>query len=149
MNQTELAKKLGVTRQLLSAHKKNPLAPKTNSFADWKTFLATIGRDGSAPIDVRRKIAEKRLAILHEQHIAAQRENAKAAGDMVSFQECRRQASEAAATYFAEWERGCRELPPILKGMDEISIFKKLTQRLEEIRETLNRAFDAVGEKTK
>lgn len=149
MTQTALAKKLGITRQLLSAHKKNPLAPKTDSFSEWKAFLATIGRDGSAPTDVRRKIAEKRLAILHEQHIAAQRDNAKAAGDMVSFQECRRQASEAAALYFDLWDSACRELSPILKGLDEISIYKKLCQRREEIRETLNRAFDAVGEQTK
>ena len=70
---------------------------------------------------------------------------AKDRGQVVEFDEARRQASEAAAHYFSELDRMCRELPPVLKGLDEISIFKKLEQRREEIRETLNRAFDAVG----
>jgi len=74
---------------------------------------------------------------------------AKDKGQVVEFDEARRQASEAAALYFAELDRMCRELPPILKGLDEIGVFKKLEQRREEIRETLNRAFDAVGEQTK
>jgi hypothetical protein len=70
---------------------------------------------------------------------------AKDKGQVVEFDEARRQASEAAALYFAELDRMCRELPPIVKGLDEIGVFKKLEQRREEIRETLNRAFDAVG----
>ena len=74
---------------------------------------------------------------------------AKDKGQVVEFDEARRQASEAAALYFAELDRMCRELPPILKGLDEIHVFKKLEQRREEIREQLNRAFDAVGEQTK
>ena len=74
---------------------------------------------------------------------------AKDKGQVVEFDEARRQASEAAASYFAELDRMCRELPPILKGLDEIGVFKKLEQRREEIREQLNRAFDAVGEQSK
>ena len=70
---------------------------------------------------------------------------AKDKGQVVEFDEARRQAAEAAALYFAELDRMCRELPPILKGLDEVGVFKKLEQRREEIREQLNRAFEAVG----
>jgi hypothetical protein len=70
---------------------------------------------------------------------------AKDRGQVVEFDEAKRQAAEAAAVYFAELDRMCRELPPVLKGLDEIGVFNKLEARREEIRETLNRAFEAVG----
>ena len=70
---------------------------------------------------------------------------AKDRGEVVDFNEARRQASEAAALYFAALERVCREMPPALKGLDEISILKKLEARVEEVRNELNKAFEEVG----
>jgi phage terminase Nu1 subunit (DNA packaging protein) len=70
---------------------------------------------------------------------------AKDRGQVVEFDEARRQASEAAALYFAELDRMCRELPPVLKGLGEVAIFEKLESRREEIRAQLNAAFAAVG----
>lgn len=74
---------------------------------------------------------------------------AKDKGQVVDVEEAQRLAAEAASLFFAELDRMCRELPPILKGLDEIGVFQKLEQRREEIREGLTRAFDAVGEQTK
>lgn len=66
-------------------------------------------------------------------------------GQVVDFDEARRQASEAAALYFAELDRLVMECPPVLKGCDEVTIHKKLSERREEIRTQLNSAFDAIG----
>ena len=70
-NQSELAASLGLSRQLISAHAKKPGAPPLSDRAGWIEFLATVGRDGSAPVDIRRAIAQKRLEILEQQRIAA------------------------------------------------------------------------------
>ena len=145
MTHSKLAKALGISPQLLSAHVRKPGAPPLSDRAGWIEFLATFGRDGSAPPDLRRKIAEKRLAILNEQLITAQRDNAKAAGEMVLFQDCRRQAAEAAQKYFDCLDAQAQELPPMLAGLEPVAIHKKLCERREQIRTELNEYFDKIG----
>lgn len=43
----ELARKLGITRQLLSYHLRNPSAPQIGDVNGWHLFLATTGRAGT------------------------------------------------------------------------------------------------------
>ena len=151
MTASKLAKVLGVSRQVISAQRRpGNDSPALDDVAGWTAHLAAHGRVGSqAGGDLKKQIAVERLAILRETKAKMEMENAQRRGETVAYGEARRQASEAAALYFAELDRMCRELPPIIKGLDEIGVFRKLEQRREEIRETLNRAFDAVGEQSK
>ena len=144
-NQSELAASLGLSRQLISAHAKKPGAPPLSDRAGWIEFLATVGRDGSAPVDIRRAIAQKRLEILEQHRIAAVRDNQKAAGEMMLTADAERQAAECMALTFAEWERWCRELPPAMAGLDAVAIFKRMTASMESGRKALKKKFEEVG----
>lgn len=142
---SELAKALGVTRQLITAAASKPDAPKVSDVAGWREYIAAHGRTGSLPPDLRRKIAEKKLAILDQQEIAARRENQIKAGEMMLTADAERQACEAMSLTFAELERRDRELPPSLAGLDAVSIFKRMRADTEQIRKTLKEKFEEVG----
>jgi hypothetical protein len=143
---TALAKKLGVSRQLLASHIKNGGAPPLADVDGWRIFLAAIGRTGSAPPDLRRKIAEQRLEILKEQRAALARRNAQEAGELMTCASAVRQAAEAMGLTFSELERLSREIPPSLAGLDAISIGKRLAAEVETIRKTLHEKFQTIAE---
>ena len=142
---TALAKALGCSRSTLHTWEAAGCPVSDIKAARQWVTANGVGSDMAAPPDLRRKIAEKRLAILNEQLITAQRDNAKAAGEMVSFQDCRRQAAEAAQKYFDCLDAQAQELPPMLAGLDPVAIHKKLCERREQIRTELNEYFDKIG----
>lgn len=142
---SELAKTLGVSRQLITAAASKPDAPKIDDVDAWREYIAAHGRTGSLPADLRRKIGEARLAILEEQKISAKRENARQAGELVPMLECQRQAAEAMSYTFSELERIAQTTPPALAGLDAISIFKRLKSEIERMRKTLKEKFQAIG----
>jgi len=141
-----LAKKLGVSRQLLGSHVKNGGSPDLSDPEAWRIFLAAHGRSGSAPPDLRRKIAEQRLAILKEQRAALARKNALEAGELMPVASAVRQAGEAMGYTFSELERMARECPPGLAGQDAVTIGKRLSAEVEKIRKTLNEKFQTIKE---
>lgn len=141
----QLADALGCSRQLITAAAAKPDAPKIGDVAGWKAFIAAHGRSGSLPLDLRRKIGEARLAILKQQEIAAKRDNAIKAGEMMPTADAERQAAEAMALTFAELERMAREIPPAIAGCDCVSVSKRISAEIERIRKTLKEKFQEVG----
>src|ERR1051325_11095648 len=61
---SDLARRLGVTRQLISVHRKKPGAPAIQDIEAWGVFLAAVGREGSCPPKLREQIARRRLGLL-------------------------------------------------------------------------------------
>jgi transcriptional regulator with XRE-family HTH domain len=143
---TALAKKLGVSRQLLGSHIKTGGAPTLDDIEAWRIFLAAHGRSGSAPPDLRRKIAEQRLAILKEQRAALARKNAQEAGELMPVASAVRQAGEAMGYTFSELERMAREIPPALAGGTAVEIGKRIAAEVERIRSTLKEKFQTIPE---
>jgi len=137
-----------VSRQLLGHHAKEPDAPALDDVPGWLAFLAAKGRSGSAPPELRRKIAEARLAILRAQQTKIERQNQIEAGKMMPTADACRYAGEACAFFFSELERWAREFPPGMAGGDSVSIAKKLTAAVESLRVAAQSKFDAVGGKT-
>lgn len=146
LTQTAVAKQLGISRQLLSSHLKTPGAPSLDDLEGWRTFLAQVGRSGSAPPDLRRKIAVERLGILKEQRAALARKNETEAGELMPCASAARQAAEAMGYTFSELERLCRETPPSLAGLPAVEIGKRLSAEIEKIRSTLKEKFAAIAE---
>lgn len=144
--QTTLAKQLGISRQLLASHIKKGCAPALDDLEGWRTFLAQVGRSGSAPPDLRRKIAVERLGILKEQRASLARKNESEAGELMPCASAVKQAAEAGGYMFAELERMAREIPPALAGLDAVSIGKRISAEVEKIRKTLQEKVQAIGE---
>lgn len=61
---TELASILGISKQALNAHRRNADAPAPDDVEAWKIYIAAHGREGTAPPDLKRRMAEKKLSIL-------------------------------------------------------------------------------------
>lgn len=91
---SQLAAKLGVSRQALNHHLRNPTAPPVGDVAAWEKFLTHHGRVETAPEDLRRKIVLKKLEILAQQEIELRRENARKAGELISFDEVQKHYAE-------------------------------------------------------
>ena len=139
-----MANKLGVSRQLLAAHTKKPDAPKLDDVAAWETYLAMHGREGSAPPELRRKIAEQRLRLLttlaerEAIKLARERDETLTKGD-VGFA-----ISRGMALFFSALDRLVHcEAPPNLKGKTEREIETFLADYAErmkrELRESLSK----------
>jgi hypothetical protein len=73
----------------------------------------------------------------------------KERGNLMDIESAKLQAAQAMEITFAEMDRLCREMPPALKGLDEVSIFQKLESRREEMRNALKESFAKVGEPEK
>lgn len=147
MTASKLAQMLGVSRQLIAAHRKHPGAPKLQDVAGWTLFLAERGRAGSAPPELRQAIAQARLGILNETKSRLARENAVADGEMMLVSDARRQAAEAWGFLFSALQQGRDELPPQLAGLDAQEVDRHLTVFIERLRIQAKVKFDDVAGK--
>ena len=145
-NQKELAAALGVSRQTIAHHLKQPGVPPIGDVKAWQIHLAAHGRDGSAPPDLRRKLAEKRLEILTETKRQLARENAIAEGKTIGKDEVSTGIKSAMALLFGELDRiFCSELPPALKGLPEPEIKARCVASIGQLRATLREKFSRMG----
>lgn len=141
-----LAAVLGVSRQLIAAHRRKPDAPALSDVAGWEVFLARYGRTGSAPEDLRRAIAEERLNILKATRAKIERENDEAARRLIPIDDARRQNAEAWAFVFSELERWENEVPPLLAGLSAVEIFKHMFNRKEAFRRAAKERFEKASQ---
>ena len=145
LTKSALADSLGISRQALNVHLKKPDAPKIADLAGWQIYLAANGRIGTAPADLRREISAERLAILRATREKLDRANSIEAGEMMLAADACRQAAEAMALVFADMERDANELPPQVAGLDAISVFKILKNRIARHHADWTAAFRKVG----
>jgi hypothetical protein len=137
----QLAKVLGVSRQLLNAHRRKPDAPKLSDVDGWIVWLSANGRDGSAPPELRKLIAAERLAILKETKARLARENAREAGELMPVADAKRFNAEAWSFIFDRLEHLCLEKPPALAGRTAIEIFEQLSEFKEKMRRDAKEKF--------
>jgi hypothetical protein len=144
LTKSALADALGISRQALNVHLKSPDAPPVDDLDAWQIWLAAHGRIGTAPEDLRRAIAEKRLAIMEETRVKQSRENDIEAGKLIPFAHVVRQACEAGGFFMSEVERWARELPPMLAGKSCAEIAQVMDAQIERTRAELKAKLDAI-----
>jgi hypothetical protein len=145
LTKSALADALGISRQALNVHLKSPDAPQVDDVDAWQIYLAANGRIGTAPEDLRRAIAEKRLAIMEETRRKQARENEVEAGKLISAEEARQQACQASGYFMSELERWLREVPPALAGKSCVEIAQILRVHIEHTRKELKAKLDVIG----
>jgi hypothetical protein len=138
ITQTELAKSLNVSRQLIWFHRKSGRTPKLDDIKGWKTFLAAHGRQGSAPTtELRTQIARTKLAILRETKHSKSRENKIEDGTIMDSGNVRRFVTSLVSLFFAHIDNLTQELPTALKGKAELEISEVLEKKKLAIVESL------------
>ena len=129
-----LAGKLGITRQLLNHHLKNPLAPKDLGDIDaWTEFLLANGRDAGLPVEIRKKIAEQRFRLLKAQADKAEGEEAVRRGELITFAEVSAFLHGAIGGYWEGIDRMAHEMPPNLVGLSAAQMFMEFKREKEKI----------------
>src|SRR6058998_3969254 len=114
---SQLARKLGVSRQLVAAHRRRPGAPDLADVPGWNVWLAAVGREQSGPPKLREQIARKRLHLLG---ILADRERVKLANDRgqtVRKDQVQFALRKAMGVLFAGLEQFCDEWGAALPGL--------------------------------
>ena len=145
-NQKELAARLGVSRQTIAHHLKQKDAPPIGDVPGWTAHLAAHGRDGSAPPDLKRKIAEARLAVLKQTERGLRQANDERDGRTISKDEVSTGIKASVALMFSELDRlFLNELPPALKGLDELSIKARCNTAIGQLRQSLRERFGKMG----
>ena len=146
MTQARLAKLLAVSPQLVNYHVKSGESPPIDDVKQWHIYLAEVGREGSLPEDLRRKIGEARARLIRAQAARAERENKLAEKELMPCASAVKQAAEAMGYTFSELERLAREIPPALAGGTAVEIGKRIAVEVERIRSTLKEKFQTIPE---
>lgn len=138
LTQSELGRLLGMTRQAIAHHVRAGKAPKNLSNVEgWRTYLAAVGRTGSAPQKLQGAIGRQRLAILKETRHSKARENRIQDGEVMEAAKVKRFITNLVGLFFAQIEKMVNDLPTVLKGKDELEIFEECTRRKLAITNTL------------
>jgi hypothetical protein len=142
-NASELARRLGVARQLISAHRKRPDAPPLADVAAWEFYLSAHGREGSSgPPELRKRIAGQRLRLLQAMTHKADRENRIADGAILDRAEIFTAVARGTSLLFSAMEREfLQEAPPNLKGRNEKEIHDYLAAGVERFKNALRDGF--------
>lgn len=141
----EAARITGLTRKSLHAWRKEGCeAFKPNGRVDLHELRAWILENDKGGGQETPDIQAARLRLLNAQASKVERENRRAEGQTVSKPEVVMALGQIMASMFAQLERAQQELPAALKGQDEQSVFKKIGERIDEIKSELSLKFEAM-----
>jgi hypothetical protein len=137
----ELARQLGISRQLLAWHAKQPDAPTDiGDVAAWQFYLADQARDAGLPVKHRLEISRQRARWIEQQANRAERENKLAEKGLIPLAEVKAEIAQAVGILFAGLEAAFAELPLMLEGMSAVDIGRRLTTTSELLKAELRRA---------
>lgn len=146
-SQSDLARILGVTRQVVAARIKAGGAPPLGDTEAWIALLASDGRaDGAAPPEWRAKLAEARHKLIAAQ---AAREELKLAAEqnrVVDRHQVESDIRAGISELYSNLDRVfCCELPPALIGLAEMDIRARCKTEIEELKRALRERFYALA----
>lgn len=141
-NWSQLARALGVSKQLMDFHRrKTPGAPTSMSVKDWTQFFNARGYAGAnknkSDKQVAKEMAKAKLEILqHTRHKLA-RDNKIKDNKIYDAAEVHRFHENLIRFFFGELTRISREFPVLLKGKDELSIETVCMEQEKQIKQAL------------
>lgn len=134
MTQSKLAEIVGVSRQLVAFHVKTGKAPKLDDIDGWLEHLAAVGKDGSLPPELRKKIAEQRLRKLKAEATMAEHELKLREKQLVEWEFVDKfLAFLLGQKFWGELEKWSQELPPLLQGLPATEICKVIDARFRRL----------------
>jgi hypothetical protein len=130
-------------RRLYQLAKDNKIPPPINgSFPMLATITALFAfyqRDGE-------EIQKEKLKKLTAERQMTELKLATQQGRMAETAEVKRQIGEGVGYMFSELERRTRELPPVLAGLDSVSIFERMEAENKTIKNNLREKFASIGQ---
>lgn len=123
--QSELARALHVSRQVISYHIRQADAPPISDLAGWREYLATSARLPAVfTSEDKQVIAALKVRLLQSQVELSERKNAVDARQFVAAEQVREQCLKHIGALFCSLERLLvSEMPVRCKGLDEIGIY--------------------------
>lgn len=143
VTQSDLAKQLGISRQLVAHHQKTGKAPALDDLSGWVAYLAACGREGSVPKQYREEVAKQKVRILTatadklEFEKAEKRKMLLERGNVFRF--LNRLMNEL---FFGELERLKTEFASSLVGKDAAGISMAVDAQIDVVRERLAKGLE-------
>jgi hypothetical protein len=103
----------------------------------WQLYLAEHGREGSAPPELRKRIAEQRLRLLRAMATRAEHASRKERGELIPKAEVQFAVAKGTSVFWSALEEMAQKLPADIKGCDERTCHAKLLVWLETARHGL------------
>jgi hypothetical protein len=150
VTQSELARQLGITRQLVAHHVKSGKAPELDDIDAWMEYLAANGREGSMPPELRKKVATARLRLINAQTDRVQMENREKRREMIEFAFVDKFLKHlTGGIFFSELSRMLSEFPTSLKGKTEVEIEAECAKQEEMIQNAVRAGLEVWRRKEK
>ena len=146
MTKSELARQLGTTRHNILYHTRTGNAPKDlNDVEAWQIYMISVGREGTIPKEMREAMSKEKLAILKAVRYDKERTNRRKDDELcpVAFT-TQYMRDMIDFCFIPELDRLVKELPSILKGMDEVAIFEEMNRQAGLIRQALQARLNQV-----
>lgn len=137
------ARATGISRQSLSGYKRAGCpAFQPDGRVNLAGLAAWLDTHGKRTSTDTAEMRAERLRILRARANRLEAENAERAGLMVARSEAAERIRCGMMTVFSELDRlFCNELPPVLKGLDEVAILAQCRATIEQLRVTLKEKF--------
>ena len=153
MTQSELARQLGIRRQVVSYHVGKggcPPLDAPNAVELWKEFLAADARDGGIgplPEDLRLAIGQARLKLLEAQSEREQLRLRKEQDEICDRRVVQQAAGQIMTAIFDSLTRQFEfEFPGAVVGKDEPAIACEARRRISELRTGLAVQIESIGQ---
>jgi transcriptional regulator with XRE-family HTH domain len=148
VTQSELARKLGISRQLLAAHVRKGGAPPLDDFEAWLAHLVANGREGSlmanATPEMRRELIRLKMRVLDAQARRLERANEVQDEKFILWEVAERFVEKLIRDLvFGELDRVALELPVRLRGASEVKVWEEVRGQIVAMKENLGRSIDA------
>lgn len=139
---SEAARRIGTSRQALDVHRRKPGTPALDDTEGWRTYLAANGREGSAPPEIRAKIAKERHKLLAAMAEREQLRLSKDKGEVIAKAEVSTALARGMSVLFGQLESiFSNEFPRLVVGLEPAAIAAQARDAIEKLREGLRAEF--------
>jgi hypothetical protein len=143
ITQSELARNLGISRQLVAAHIKKGDAPPLDDIEAWELHIVTHGREGgllaNATPELKEEYLREKLGLIKSQRRKIEVENLAREKELIDFQgSCQFIHKLIRVTVFGELDRIAQELPNLGEThRNKVEIHAELLKQIAIVRSAI------------
>lgn len=144
ITQTELAEKLGISRQLLSAHIKKGDTPPLEDTEAWEEYLLANGRGGgalaNASDETKAEFLKLKMRLMDAQARRLEVESLAREEKLIDFEGVKVFIAKYNSIYFRELERIAQDLPvdlPCKDHFERVAVHQAVNKHIGIVRSVL------------
>lgn len=141
MSQSELARRLGITRQLVAAHQKKGDAPPLDDVEAWELHIAVNAREGgalaNATPETKAEFLKLKMRLMEAQARRIEIETLAREEKLIDFEGTTRFWGKAMSLFWGELERIKQQLPidlPCKDHFERVAVYQAVEKQIGIVR---------------